>query len=177
MFYLAIVLMFVFFAGVAMTINEGLWNNTILLFSIIICGLLSFSIGVPTGASLVEDLEASDDVAWDYVMSDVWLVFVISMSIMRAILNRASGTRVKFFGPVDMVAGPLMGLLAATMFTSFTAYTLAVFPIQSGVWSPADEAEWVITFFNYICAPFFNVIQAFSAAEGISSPIFLLPTS
>lgn len=174
MLYLAILLMFVFFAGVAMTINEGLWNNTILLFLIMICGVLSFAIGVPTGSSLVEQLEAREEVVWDYVMSDVWFVFVVSMSIMRALLNKASGVRVKFFGPLEMVAGPLMGILAAVMFTSFTAYTLVQFPIQSGVWSRADEAGWVITFFNFICAPFYNVMNAFAGSEGITSPVFVM---
>ena len=72
MLYLAILLMFVFFAGVAMTIGEGLWSNTILLFLVIICGLLAFVGGVPLAGFVIEQAEPSNEYVWHFVMACVW---------------------------------------------------------------------------------------------------------
>ena len=173
MLYLAILLMFVFFAGVAMTVGEGLWSNTILLFLVLICGLLAFAGGIPFAGFVLEQAEPSDEYAWHFVMACVWGVFALSMTVMRILLGQASKTRMKFVGPLEMVAGPLMGLFAAVMFTSFAAFTLVQIPIQAGEWTTADASDWVRSFFDYARAPFYNVMKAFVGSEGISSDVFV----
>ena len=174
MLYLVVLLIFVFFAGVAMTVGEGLWSNSILLFLVMICGLLAFVGGVPLASFVVEkaDLE-NDDYTWHFVFACVWGVFFLSMTIFRILLENASKTRMKFVGPLEMAAGPLMGLFAAVMFTSFAAYTLERIPIQAGYWSTADASDWVVTTFAYLRAPFLNVMNAFAGAEGIDSSIIV----
>ena len=49
MLYLTVLLVFLCFAAIAMTVNEGLWNNTIKLFNIIFAGLLGIVVGIPAG--------------------------------------------------------------------------------------------------------------------------------
>lgn len=172
MLYLAILLMFVFFAGVAMTIGEGLWSNSILLILVMLCGVLAFVTGLPLASFVLEQAEPSEEYTWHFVMACVWGVFALSMTIMRMLLERASRVKVKFVGPLDMIAGPLMGLFVAVMFTSFVTLTLSQIPIQAGEWSTGDASQWVRDFFNYARAPFYSVLNAVTGSEGISSEIF-----
>ena len=177
MLYLGILLCFVFFAGVAMTIAEGLWNNAVLLLVVMIAGVLAFSAGVPLGAFVAEQADASSDYTWHVVFACVWGVFFISATILRILLERTSQTRVKFLPPLEMAAGPLVGLFVAAMFTSFVAYTLVAIPIMAGNWSVADASGWVQTLFTYACVPFHNVIKPFAEAEGLGAPFYVLPPS
>ena len=171
MMYLAILLIFVFFAGVAMTVNEGFWSNSILLLEIMLSGLLAVFGGVPLGQFVIAQAGASDENAWYFVFASVWGVFFLTITVMRIILDQSSQTRVKFVPPLELAAGPLMGLFAAVMFTSFAAYTLERFPLQAGAWKFDDAAGWVQSIFTYARAPFWNVIDRFAAGEGFSSPL------
>ncbi len=171
MLYLVILLCFVFFAGVAMTINEGLWSNSVLLLVVLLGGILAFSVGAPLGSFAAEKVDAGEDYTWHVVFACVWGVFFLSVTIMRILLEKASRTRLRFVPLLEMIAGPLMGLFVAIMFTSFAAYTLDRIPIQAGHWSTGDASSWQISFFQYARAPFLNVISQFAATEGLSSPI------
>ena len=51
---LTYVVCFVFFAAVAMTVNEGLWNNAISLFCILLRGVFGIFVGVPAGNMIAE---------------------------------------------------------------------------------------------------------------------------
>lgn len=175
MLYLTILLGFVFFAGVAMSITEGFWSNTVLLLCIMLAGLFAILGGIPLGLYIVEQAEASDEKAWYFVFAGVWGVFVVSLTIMRILVERASRTRVKFVPPLEKAAGPLMGLWVAIMFTSFTAYTIARIPINAGEWKYSDADDWQKSTFTYACAPFHNIVKRFAEAEGIRSDIFPKP--
>ena len=177
MLYLGILLCFVFFAGVAMTVAEGLWNNAVLLLVIILAGLLAFTGGVPLGSFVAEKADAGSDYVWHVVFACVWGVFALSATIMRMLLERTSQTRVKFLPPLEMVAGPLVGLFAAAMFTSFVAYTIITIPVTSGEWATADAAGWVKSLFQYACIPFHNVLKPFATTEGLGAAFFVLRAS
>ena len=172
MLYLTILLIFIFFAGLAMTINEGLWSNTVSLLAIIVAGLFAIFGGIPLGMYIVEQADASQKVAWCFVFAGVWGVFVVSLTIMRILLELASRTRVKFVPPLEKAAGPLMGLYVAVMFTSFAAYTLERIPINAGEWKVSDAADWQKTTFTYARAPFHNVVKSFADSEGVESDFF-----
>lgn len=160
---------FVFFAAVAMTINEGLWNNAIGLICVVLGGLFGIFVGVPAGNLLGEQAGMSSDKAWFFVFAGVWGVFALSVLIMRLIFERTSRTKMKFIPLVDKFAGPVVGLLMAIMFTSFAAYTLDRIPIKAGQWKYADAAEWQKSVFTYGRAPFLNVANAFAAGEGLDN--------
>ncbi|MDZ4657393.1 MAG: CvpA family protein [Bythopirellula sp.] len=166
---LAYLVCFVFFAAVAMTINEGLWNNAIGLFCVVLGGLLGIFVGVPAGNLLGEQAGMSDDKAWFFVFAGVWGVFALSVLIMRLMFDRTSRTKMKFIPLIDKFAGPVVGLLMAIMFTSFATYTLDRIPIKAGQWKYADAADWQKSVFKYGRAPFLNVANAFAAGEGLDN--------
>lgn len=166
---LAYLVCFVFFAAVAMTINEGLWNNAIGLFCVVIAGLFGIFIGVPVGNLISERADASTEQVWYFVFAGVWGVFALSVLIMRLIYDRTSRTKMKFIPLVDKFGGPVVGLLMAIMFTSFATYTLDRIPIKAGEWKYADAAEWQKTVFTYGRAPFYNVAINFAQGEDIDT--------
>ena len=169
MLYLVIMLIFVFFAGLAMTINEGLWSNSVLLFCIMLGGVLAIVGGVPLGVFIVEQAGADQDSVWYFVFASVWGVFALSVTIMRLLLEQASQIRVKFVPPLEMVAGPLMGLFVAVMLTSFATYTLERIPFQAQALKVSEAADWQVTMLTYARAPFLNVAYRFAAPEGLDS--------
>ena len=164
---LTYVILFVFFAGVAMTVNEGLWNNAISLLCIMLAGVFGIFVGVPVGNMIIEQAEATTEQAWYFVFAGVWGVFALSLLIMRLMMDRTSRTKMKFIPLVDKIGGPLMGLLVAVMLTSFTTYTLDRIPIKAGQWSYSDASDWQKTIFKYGRAPFYNIAGQFAAGEGL----------
>jgi len=165
MLYLTVMLGFLFFAAVAMTVNEGLWNNTIALLNIMLAGILGIFGGVPLGAFLLAKSGKSEDFAWYFVFAGVWAVFALSVTVMHLATSGASSVRMRFLPMLDKVAGPLMGLLVAIMLTSFTAFTLERVPIKAGAWSFSDASDWQKSTFTYARNPFRMVIKSFAEGE------------
>ena len=88
--YLCVLIYFVFFAGVAMTVAEGLWNNTLTLIAILICGPLAIAVGYPVGLMLQEKFEKPVEQTWYFVFGGVWLVFFVSIDD-RSAAGRSRG--------------------------------------------------------------------------------------
>ena len=172
MLYLAVLICAVMFAGVAMTVNEGLWNNAINFISIVLGGLFALFVGVPAGNLIAEQAGAGADKHWYFVFAGVWGVFALSVLIIRLLVERTSKTKMKFIPLVDKFGGPLVGILVAVMFTSFAAYTLDRIPIKAGEWKYADAVGWPQTVFKYARAPFYNLANAFAAGEGLDATFY-----
>ncbi len=167
MLLLLVLLGFLFFAGLAMCINEGLWNNTILLLCLLISGLASSLAGVPLGAMIFEKTGQDDAFAWYYVFVGLWGVFALTLLVMRIMVDKASKIRVRFLPLVDKIGGILMGFFVAVMLTSFAAFTLMNGPVKAGVWKEASESH--ISTFEKVVSPFFTVSKIFARAEKIDS--------
>jgi hypothetical protein len=170
--YLTVMLGFLFFAAMAMTVNEGLWNNTIKLFNIILAGLLGILVGIPAGVWAYVQSGKSVEFAWYFILVGIWGVFAISVFLFGMAANSASGTRMRFIPMLDDIAGPLMGLMVAVMLTSFAAYTLERVPIKAGEWDLRTATSWQKTSFQYARAPFRNVLTRFVKAEGADNDFY-----
>jgi hypothetical protein len=131
---LTLLLAFVFFAGVSMTVNEGLWNNTITVFIIIIAAFISIPWGGLLGAAIVVAAQPSEENMWAFFFAGVWGVFALSATLLRLIADKLSRVRMRFVPQLDKIGGVLMGLVVATLFNSYVAITLWLLPLASGVW-------------------------------------------
>ena len=169
MLYLVILIAFVFFASVAMSVGEGLWNNTIALISVMLCGISAILFGLPLGTFVAAQVDAGDHTTWAFVFGVVWGVFAISILVFRLLAEKASGVRMKFIPQLDMIAGPLMGLLLAIMFTSFTALTLLRIPIKAGQWDLPGASQWQRDALQTTSAPFYTVVKRYAQADGAES--------
>jgi hypothetical protein len=89
----------------------------------------------------------------------VWLVFFFSIMVFRLLADRvASRTRMKFVPPLELAAGPLVGVLAAMMFASFFAFTLLSIPIHAGEWKIDGAPSWQVTTLQTGSSPFYTVL-------------------
>jgi colicin V production protein len=171
MLYLVIILVFVFFASIAMCVNEGLWNNTITLISVLICGVPAILFGPTLGVLVAEKAGKGGELLWYFVFALVWGVFALSILVFRMLTEQISGVRMRFMSKLDMFAGPIMGLFVAVVFTSFTAYTLFHIPFKAGIWDLKSASSWQQTTFQYAVAPFHNVVKNYAKAEGLESEL------
>lgn len=164
--YLCVLIYFVFFAGLAMTVNEGLWSNALTLIAILICGPLAIAAGYPVGLMLQEKMGNPVEQTWYFVFGGVWLVFFFSIMVVRVVADRvASRTRMKFVPPLDRAAGLLMGLLVAVMFTSFFTFTLYTIPVRAGEWKFGDAASWQQTTMKSGSGPFYSVLRGMAGED------------
>lgn len=170
---LAVLIGAVLFAGIAMTIAEGLWSNTISLFTIMIAGVTAISFGVPLGTLAHEQIGSEAFKMWYAVFAGIWLTFIITLIVLRILTDRLSVTRMRFIPLIDKIAGPLMGIFVATMLMSFTAFVFWRVTIEADPegWGKADASDNQLNIFSYAQAPFYNVAKAFLDAEGESSPL------
>ena len=165
MLYLTVMLVFLGFAAIAMTVNEGLWNNTIALFNVMLGGLLGIFAGVPLGNLILAQAGGGPTSAWYYIFATVWGVFAVSVFLMGFAAKAASGVKMRFLPMLDNIAGPLMGILVALMLTSFAAFTLERVPIKANEWQLSTAADWQISALQYARAPFRGVVKSFAQGE------------
>ncbi len=158
--YLCVLIYFVFFAGVAMTINEGLWNNAVNFLAVAVASVTGICLGYPLGLFALEKFEKPDDFAWYFVFAAVWLVFFAVVMVFRVIAERLSRVRMKFVPPLELAAGPLAGLLVAVLFASFLAFTLYYIPIRAGYWDAKQATGWQLTTMRNGAGPFYTVLKA-----------------
>jgi hypothetical protein len=169
MLYLCILIYAVAFAGVAMTVNEGLWSNAIALMAILVCGPLAIAAGYPLGLFIQEKMDKPVEQTWYFIFGGVWLVFFFSIMVFRVFADRVSSrVRMKFVPPLERAAGPLMGLGVAVMFASFFTFTLYTIPIAAGEWKIGDASSWQQTTMEQGSAPF-NTVLGKLAGEDIQT--------
>jgi hypothetical protein len=116
-----------FFAAIAMMIREGLWSNTIALINILVSGLVAFGFYSPLALYLDEQLSGQYTYLLDFLC--LWLLFVVTMLVCRALTALASRTRMRFKNPIDPVGGPVVAILAAWVLSAFTMATLHTVPM------------------------------------------------
>jgi uncharacterized membrane protein required for colicin V production len=117
----------VFFATFAMTVREGLWSNTILLFNLLISGVVAFACYAPLVLTLDEKLSGEYTYVLDFVC--IWALFVVSMILLSSLTVMASRTRMRFRHPIDPVGGPAVGLIAAWSLAAMVLATLHAAPM------------------------------------------------
>jgi hypothetical protein len=146
----------VIFAGLAMTVREGLWSNMLSLINITISGLVAFAFYMPIVIWLDEMSDGEHTYWLDFAV--IWVLYAATFVICRAVTAAASKTRMRFKHPIDPLGGPLVGFIAAWVLAAFTLATLHLSPMPkeafggrlvkandietaSGVMSP--DAAWL----------------------------------
>ena len=160
MTYLCVLVCGLLFAGMAMTVAEGLWNNALNFIAIVLSSTLAAVVGPPVGVFAIDKFGKGPESMWYFTFAGTWLVFFVTIMVFRLILERASKTRMKFAPPIEAAGGPLMGLLTAVMFASFAAFTLFSMPIRAGEWPQSEMTGWKQTVLQQGSSPFFTVLKA-----------------
>lgn len=164
MTYVAILLLFVLFAGIAMTVNEGLWSNTVTLLCVILGSLLAWHWGPVLGGFVIDQAKPSPENEWAFWFASIWGVYFLAVTLLRIIADRSSRVRMRFIRPLDMAGGILIGLVVAVMFSSFAAYAVFI-PVQAGVWKTEDAAPWAKQTIQKLAGPIYSAGKAFYGEE------------
>jgi hypothetical protein len=155
---------FVFFAGWSMTVNEGLWSNTITLLLILISAAIAFFWGPVLGVAVIVAAQPSAEYAWAFIFAGVWGVYALAMTILRMITDRLSRVRLRFVPLLDKLGGIVVGLGVATMFNSFVACTLLI-PFNAEVWKPDEGSETQQKTMTRAMAPMYTALTRFYGGE------------
>jgi len=160
MLYVCILLIFVFFAGLAMTIGEGLWSNAVNLLCILISIPTGYIVGLPLGSWGFEQMDTANENYWYFTFAGMWLAFFVSMLLLRVFCDKISKVRMRFIPQLEMIAGPLVGLIVAIMFTSYLSFTIFAGPMAAGVWNVKAAEGWQTTTLSRLVSPSLSVVQA-----------------
>ena len=103
--YLTIILLLIFFACVAFLVNGGLWTNSLVLINTVTAGLIAFGFFVPVAGWLDKQMH-SYTYFWDFL--SLYMVFALSLGLMRTVTDMLSKVKVKFRKPIDTAGGIIM---------------------------------------------------------------------
>jgi hypothetical protein len=93
-----------------------------------VSGLAAFGLYQPLVIYFDEMTDGEHTYWLDFAV--LWVLFAVVMVICKVLTGAASKTRMRFKHPIDPVAGPLVGLIAAWVLAAFTLATLHVSPMS-----------------------------------------------
>jgi hypothetical protein len=160
MAYLCLLLFGILFAGIAMTVNEGLWSNTITLLCIWMAGVVATLVGPYLGAWALSQFNKDMTFGWYFLFAGLWLSFFVANLLLRVLFDRTSRLRLRFIPQLDAIGGPLMGIFVAIVFASFCSFTLMKAPLAAGAWKLSEATDWQKSTFQYLETPFHNLDKA-----------------
>jgi hypothetical protein len=140
--YLGMLLILIFVACFASLMNSGLWSNALTLINVILSGLLATNYFEPL-ADFFDKMEPSFTYVWDFFA--IWLIFGVSMILLRSITDYLSRIKVKFFLPVEKVGGIVMACWAGWIVVCFATMTLHAAPLArnflDGAFQPKPDSR------------------------------------
>lgn len=159
------------FAGLAMTVREGLWSNTLTLMNIFISGLMAFGLYSPLVAYLDEEVTSGQHTYWlDFAI--LWAIFAVTMLVCRTLTAAFSKTRMRFKHPIDPVGGPIVGFLAAWVLAAFALSTLHTSPMGKDAFGGNLASDSTVGSASFIMSPdaaWIRFVEAMSKPDAYGS--------
>jgi hypothetical protein len=124
---LLVLLILIFVAVFASLMTQGLWSNTITLVNVITSALIATNYFEPV-AGFLNSQEPSFTYVWD--LFAIWILFGVTMVILRAATDYMSNIKVRFFKPVEKVGGIVMALWVSWIVLCFTTMTMHTAPLS-----------------------------------------------
>lgn len=115
------------FATFAMTVQLGLWSNTILLAQIALSGIIAFGFYQPVAVMIDEASSGGYTYFADYLA--IWALFCGAMLILKILDANLSKKRGKYAAQADQYGGPAVGLLAGWLMSGIVLASLHTAPI------------------------------------------------
>ena len=112
---------------VSMTLTEGLWGNTLMLFNVIFSAIIATNYFEPVATKVTETFP-SFTYLWDFL--SLWGLFVLSALILRAVTDGISKTKVRFKLPLEQGGKILCGFLIGWVMVCLFLFSLHVAPLK-----------------------------------------------
>ncbi|MFO0912353.1 MAG: CvpA family protein [Pirellulales bacterium] len=123
---LNLVLLLVWIICIAFLWNEGMWSNMLSFLNTLLAALIATNWYEPL-ANFLEGRESSFTYFWDFLA--LWILFALSLALLRAITDSISKTRVRFKMPVEHTGRVLLSILTGWVFVCFVTTTLHTAPL------------------------------------------------
>lgn len=123
--------------------REGPWSGLIGLLNIVLAASLATA-WYPAIVAWLEPRLASYTYLLDFVVLQG--LFCVLFLVFREITDRLSRTRVRFRKPVELVAGPLVGIVTGWVMVCFTAASLHTAPLPRDFIQPTPAAKMFFGF-------------------------------
>ena len=146
--WLNIILAVVLFITFSMLVREGLWSNALTLFNVILAALVATNAWEP----VVDWIEGSEqgmrERTYYLDFGIIWVIFLLTMLVLRIATDSLSRTKVRFKLPVETVGGMVFALWTGWVLVCFTLMTLHMAPLArhsfGGAFQPTPEAHMFI---------------------------------
>lgn len=125
-----LLILLVFFAAIGSTWWFGIWNNLLTLINLLLAGLIASGFYENVADSLNSRIPD-----WTNVMSfvSVWLTFVVSFIVLRALTDMISSKKLKFEKTTEIIGQSVLSVWIASVFVAFTLFTLHLSPLPPAV--------------------------------------------
>lgn len=132
-----IIAVVIFFATLAMMVQQGVWSNLITLMAIVIGGITAFGVHQPLVVMIDERTNGSYTYLLDFFI--LWLVFAIVVGLIKLISGYLSKNRVNFPDQVDNFGGAGLAAFTGYVMMCFAMSTFHAAPLGYDVLSSAYE--------------------------------------
>lgn len=127
----------IFFATLAMMVQQGVWSNLITLLAIVIGGITAFGVHQPLVVMIDERTDGSYTYLLDFLV--IWLVFAAVVGLIKLIAGYLSKNRVNFPDQVDNFGGAALAAFTGYVMMSFAMSTFHAAPLGYDLLSSAYE--------------------------------------
>jgi hypothetical protein len=124
--YITILLALIFVGCFAFLYKSGLWTNTLTLVNVLTAGLVATNYFEPL-ATWLDQQEPRLTYVYDFLC--LWLIFGVTVSLLRVATDYVSPVKVKFHGLVEKIGGPIMAVWVSWVVLCFATMTLHTAPL------------------------------------------------
>ena len=122
----------------ASLMSESLWSNAILLINVVTAALLATNFFEPV-ANWLESSVPSGAYFWDIIA--LWILFAVTLGLLRALTDNVSKTSVKFKKPVETAGRYFFALWIGWVLLCFTMMSLHTAPLSRNFMFQAFRPE------------------------------------
>ena len=123
---LSILLIVVMFICIALMWTEGFWGNCLTMVNVLFAALIATNYFEPV-ADFLESRASSFTYSLDFLA--LWLVFSLSLLILKTATDQTSRHAVRFKFPVEITGGIVCAVITAWIFACFMTATLHTAPL------------------------------------------------
>jgi type II secretory ATPase GspE/PulE/Tfp pilus assembly ATPase PilB-like protein len=135
-----ILLLVIILACVGSLYHEGMWGNALNMINVILAGLLAFSFAGPLMRWMLTWGDWFASIVFFLAFISLWLIFCVSLIILRMASNLTSRVKVKFIMIANRVGSGIFALLVGWFMVCFTTATLHTAPLSKNfMWGGFDN--------------------------------------
>ncbi|MCC7083820.1 MAG: CvpA family protein [Pirellulales bacterium] len=125
--YITIALLVIFFICLGMIFNEGLWGAAVMFINVLLSAMIATNFFEPL-ATWANSQMGSYTYLIDFV--SLWLIFCVSLIVLRILTDTLSRYRVRFKKPVDIGGGLFFAAWIGWLMIQFSLFTLHTSPLS-----------------------------------------------